>query len=638
MVMEKITFTADYETIDRDGIECVWLWDVCNMLTMKHENGTDMKSFIEFIENIKWPCDIYFHNLKFDGSFIIDHLLKNDHLFVNKKSLKIGELTTLITEFGQFLTITYKNKNNKNITFIDSLKIIPLSIKKIAKDFKLKIQKGEIDYKKCRPEGYIPLEEEYSYIHNDTEIAAQALKKMFEEGHNKITISSCAFADYQKIVGKKYKTWFGDWEKSCDLARDNFIRQAYRGGFCQPNKKYLNSTIKQPVYYNDVNSLYPHVMRDYNLPYGTPKYFNGKYENDEQMPYYVQRIKIDMRVKENGIPCILYNEHGFKSMYIVDTLEQGDAGGCYEMTVTNFDMDLIFKNYDIFHLEYLDGYKFRVRNDMFIEYVDKHIKTKEEATKSGNGALRTISKLLLNSLYGKFGQNPQRRKKLPYVGDDNKIKFEKSELETVNKFKYLPVAVFITAIARHKIINDIFKIGIDNWVYSDTDSILSLVPFSKDMVDEVKLGKYKVEHLFKKTRVLGQKSYYGITSDNESIVRVCGCSRDATKNFPIGLFNYYTENGHGGIIKGGRTTLKTVEGGKRLDFGDFQIKDKRILHVSREQTIDDIKKVLDSCLERNKKKTLKNTLNKNIINLLQILTKIGDNKNVKNIGKISKKL
>ena len=626
MVMDKITFTADYETIDRNGVESVWLWDVCNMLTFKHDNGIDIESFIQFVDNIKWSCNIYFHNLKFDGSFLIDHLLKNGYEFTNKKSLKIGEFTTLITEFGQFLSITYKNKCNKNITFIDSLKIIPLSIKKIAEDFKLKIQKGEIDYKKPRPVGYIPTKEEYSYINNDTEIAAQALKKMLDEGHNRITISSCAFADYQKIVGKKYKTWFGEWEKACNLDLDNFIRQAYRGGFCQSNKKYLNSTLKQPVFYNDVNSLYPYVMRDYDLPYGSPVYFNGKYIQDDEMPYYVQRIKIDMRVKDDGIPCILYNQNRVKSMYIVDTLEQSDAGGCYEMTVTNFDLKLIYKNYDIFHLEFLDGYKFRIRNDMFKEYVDKHIKIKEEATKVGNGALRTISKLLLNSLYGKFGQNPQRRKKLPYVGEDNKIKFEKSELETVNKFKYLPVAVFITAIARYKIITDILKIGIDNWVYSDTDSILSLVPLEKEMVDDVKLGKYKVEYLFKKTRVLGQKSYYGVTSNKKSVIRVCGCSRDATKGFPIGLFNYFTENGYGGIIKGGRTTLKTVNGGKRLDFGDFQIKDKQVIHLSREQTIEDIKKVLDSCLDRNKKKILKNTLNKNIVKLLQLLTLIGENK------------
>ena len=176
---------------------------------------------------------------------------------------------------------------------------------------------------------------------------------MLDEGHNKITISSCAFQDFQKIIGKKYKIWFGEWESGCDIERDTYIRNAYRGGFCQPNKHYVNTTIKKPVYYNDVNSLYPYVMRNFELPYGEPVFFEGEYKPDDDYPYYVQRIRIDMCVKEDGIPCILYQSTCQGSMYIVDTLEQSEAGGLYEMTVTNFDLELIYKNYDIFKIEKL---------------------------------------------------------------------------------------------------------------------------------------------------------------------------------------------------------------------------------------------------------------------------------------------
>lgn len=622
-MITKLSYAADYETITRGDSECVWLWDVCNMVTLEHIHDTSMDTFIDFVNKLEFGANIYFHNLKFDGSFLINHMLTHGYSMHvgSSKMLKMGEFSPLITEFGQYMSITFRNYNNKIITFIDSLKIIPLSIKKMAKDFNLSIKKGEIDYNKPRPVGYIPTDEEIDYIHNDTEIAAQCIRKMLEEGHDKITISSCAFQDYKQIVGQRYRNWFGKWESECDMEKDTFIRQAYRGGFCQPNKKYVNTTIKQPVYYNDVNSLYPHVMRNYNLPYGEPVYFEGEYKHDDNYPYYVQRIRIDMSVKEDGIPCILYQSTCSGSMYIVDTLEQSEAGGLYEMTVTNFDMELIYKNYDIFAIEFLDGYKFKVRDDMFHDYVDKYIKLKEKATIDGNGAMRTIAKLLLNSLYGKFGQNPKRRKKLPYIDDEGKIKFDKSEWETVKKFKYLPVAVFITAIARHKIISDIMKIGIDNWVYSDTDSILTLVPLPTNMTDNVKLGKYKVEHIFKKTRVLGAKTYYGIDVYGEEVIRVCGCTRKATPGFPIGLFNYHDPYHPelGGIIRGGRTTLTTVKGGKKIRFGDFQIKDKRKIHIKREWTIRDIKEILDDALNKNKTKIIKNTINKNIINLLKIL-------------------
>lgn len=72
----------------------------------------------------------------------------------DRKDAKDRTFTTLISDMGQFYNITVYFKVSKtkkiNITFIDSLKIIPFSVKTIAKAFNLPISKLEIDYKKPR--------------------------------------------------------------------------------------------------------------------------------------------------------------------------------------------------------------------------------------------------------------------------------------------------------------------------------------------------------------------------------------------------------------------------------------------------------------------------------------------------------
>lgn len=593
IISDKLKLVADFETTTRNGKEVVWLFDICKLVDYSHITGESLEDFMIIMDEINVPCDIYFHNLKFDGSFIINMLLEcgfklqqNDNI----KLLKQKELSTLITDRGQFFKISIKNPKNKFVNYMDSLKVIPFGADKIAKDFDLSCSKGKIDYNKPRPEGYVATAKEIEYVRTDTQIIAEALNHMFGLGHTAMTLSSCAYNDYKSMTPKgDWDRWFGEWETNCDLELDRAIRKAYRGGFCFANPKYVNKSIKQPTYYNDVNSLYPYVMSNFAMPYGIPVPFEGEYVKDSEHPYYIQKIAVDMSVKDGGIPCIINtNTQKGNSRYIIDTLEQSFSGcGLIELTVTGQDMDLIYKNYNIHHIEFKGGWKFKVNNNMFTKYVQKYYKMKKEADKSGNRVKRTIAKLFLNSLYGKFGQNPKRAKKYPKLGEDGKIRLKydvecdenEPKYNISKKFNYLPVAVFVTAIARWKIVNDILTIGIDNWVYTDTDSIVTLVPLPTNMVDEVKLGKYKIEHIMQKFKTLGQKTYYGVDIYGKQVVAIAGCNKKALETLPYGKFEYFDKNSkrRKGVIANGRTCLRTVPGGKKLDFGDFCLRDKRDL-------------------------------------------------------------
>lgn len=196
-------FTADFETVNDPEDTRVWSWGLCNIETLSYQSGIDMESFIETVSKLGGN-EVYFHNLKFDGDFIIKWLMANGYR-LNKGKLKQNEFNTLISDKGVFYSIKvcFSSRKLQTVTFLDSLKLIPKSIEQIAHDFKLPVLKGEIDYNKTRPKGYIPDENEKSYQRNDCEIAAQSLKIFFGMSHDKMTIGSNALEDYKKIITKK---------------------------------------------------------------------------------------------------------------------------------------------------------------------------------------------------------------------------------------------------------------------------------------------------------------------------------------------------------------------------------------------------------------------------------------------------
>lgn len=185
-------FTADFETSTwQENESFVWAWAVCEIGSEKFRLGNSIESFIEFCEKSN-NSTFYFHNLRFDGSFILCWLLDNGFEYVDDvKKRKTKSFTTLITDVGIFYEITIyfevKNKMVKKATFYDSLKIIPFSVKQIAKSFNLPIDKLEIDYFSPREKGHELTIEEMQYIKHDVLIVAKALKVLFDENLTHMT-------------------------------------------------------------------------------------------------------------------------------------------------------------------------------------------------------------------------------------------------------------------------------------------------------------------------------------------------------------------------------------------------------------------------------------------------------------------
>lgn len=582
MIHMKV-FTADFETTTPETCENeTWVWSYGTYEIGKDNSfqwGTQIEHFMDWCQKGENKL-VYFHNLKFDGYFILDYLLNNGFKWSKKKKEKPQPKTfrTIISQDNLFYEIevifNVHKKRYKKCTFRDSYKKLPFTVERIAKAFNLPLAKLDIDYKKVRPKGYKPTPEEIQYLRNDVEIMAKALEIQIEEGLEKMTIGSDSLNTFKNIIGKDH------FERLFPvLAPDvnSFIRKSYKGGFTYVNPKHKGKIIQNGQVY-DVNSLYPAMMLK-PMPYGVPIKFEGEYQHFEEYPLYIQKLFCEFKLKEGKIPSIqLKGNNKFVQTEYLST----SGGQPVELTLTNVDLDLFFDHYHVYVHEWLGGYMFHSIENIFREYIEKFMKIKVVST----GAKRELAKLLLNNLYGKFATTTDcTGKRVEFDEEKQKVKLVLDDYEERDPI-YTAVGSFITSYARETTIRSAQALG-DRFIYADTDSlhIVGLEPVAID-IDPHELGKWKHEGDFRKGKFIRAKSYI------EEIVGVYEI-KDGEKKFkptPMAQATHFKtkitcagmpdnvkksvtfENFNVGQIFEGKLYQRVVKGGVLLVEGDFQIK------------------------------------------------------------------
>lgn len=558
------SYAADFETTT-DSEDCrVWAWASCKIGNVDSiVYGNTIESFIDWCE-VNCGSRIYFHNLKFDGKFILHYLLSNGWQWIPVKT-ECGRhrFTTLISDMSQFYSIKIWFDEKRAVEFLDSLKIISLPIAKIPKAFGLEIEKLELDYCGYREKGHVLTEEEKAYISHDAQIAAMALGILFDQGMKRITAGSNAFADYKKTIGGKLR--FRDWFPEPDYDADIRNGGCYKGGFVAVNPKYAGKIVGRGTSY-DVNSLYPSVMASAHgelLPYGEPVVYDGKYHDDSEYPLFIQYIEADFTVKEGHIPCMQLKGNRIfgETEYIKD------SEGLQTMCLTSVDIEMLFEQYDVHDIRYIRGYKFKGSRNLFSDYVEKWNAIKKQASLDGNSGMRTLAKLQLNSLYGKMATNPIKRSRRPYL-EDGVVKYSLLP-EEYGEPVYLPVGAFITAYARQFTIRAA-QANYDRWLYCDTDScyLLGDTPPVGMVVDDVELGAWKHEHTFDRFKALRAKSYC-FEEDGELTVHCAGMPAKCHGEVTMENFDY-------GASFSGKLRPREVKGGIILEECLFTVRKKEV--------------------------------------------------------------
>jgi hypothetical protein len=404
-------YACDFETTT-DPQDCrVWAWGAYEITKKTFEHGNTIDSWFQWVQEqtSAESIQVYFHNLKFDGEFILSWLLQNGYRHRPGRELEENQFSTLISDTRLFYQIkicfSIGNKKTRTMTINDSLKVLPFRVEQIPKAFSLDIEKLDLDYARNRQEGYELKPYEVDYLKNDCQIVGDALEQLFNAGMTKMTAAGNSLAAFQRTIDKKrFRKIFPV------LPSDEDLRASYRGGYVYVNPKYQGQVIDSGRVY-DVNSLYPSRMRDCDLPYGEPKRYEGHYIPDRVYPLYIQYIRCTFKIRDGYVPMIQVK----KSTRFHDHEYIEDSGPEEVLLcLTSVDLAMFLEHYEVFNLEYLAGYKFKSSNKLFVNFVDEWMKVKTDAEAAGNKGMRTLAKLIMNSLYGKWAVSPHVLSSVPF--------------------------------------------------------------------------------------------------------------------------------------------------------------------------------------------------------------------------------
>lgn len=603
-------FVADFETCDAiengddNTPQKVWLAGYKNLATMKSEYFYTLDDFMNAIlsRGDNMNTEYAFHNLKFDGSYIVPWLFKNGYTVSSSKPQQ-KEFSILVDNRNAWYSITIQVTKRRRVLIWDSLKLFPAALEYLPDIYSTpthKIREDKEFYERVRPDGYTPNSQEMSYFENDLQVPGETLNKHIELFglRFKKTQASQSFYNFEQ----SFKAW--KWRfPALSIDQDNSIRPAYWGGIAHVAKDKAGKD-----HYNigvfDINSSYPHKAAEMRMPYGNCVSEFGEGKHPDMSKFWVAEALVEFKLKEGCLPCIPSKAISEGRPLEVDKW-MDDSEGIVRMTFTNIDYATIQESYDTFKVYrwcWSMHWAWKVQkeiakfvyknNDIKVKYSKLAKQEKDAQKKAEYNTMRNRAKIDNNSFYGKFGEDIIKEGKTPYYEEDNVVwKLDRRDEQTEAKRKFLPVAMAITAWGRRQLVQGWNALG-EHALYCDTDSLHYLLDGQHKLdaaaaagtfeVDAEKLGAWKLEGYMTRGRYLRAKCYMEQTTEGEIEATVAGLPADkhtgqfSKKRSCLTWDNFFI--GH--YIPADQTnklrTVRTPTGNKLLPT-HFQIKEKESL-------------------------------------------------------------
>lgn len=554
------TYCADFETTSNaqyevEGETKVYLWKLMGVDSDTDRLGIDMASFMGTIQELG-NSTIYFHNLSFDGEFILWWLLEQEFEYSELLD-KDKTFNSIIDETGSIYCIKVR-QGDTTTEFRCSYKLFPKSIKEIGEMVGIPKLNETHNYEEIKhyDSVYDLPDEEIKYITNDVRIMVALIKYLQEKNVKGMTMSSSAYKNWEQ---DKYQLCKHQMKKNPNEEIVEIVRKSYRGGITKVNPAYAGIEFNDVISF-DVNSLYPSVMYENPMPIGDGKIYKSVEEGRKDNRYlfiivaYVQYAKV-----RTNCHAFIGNQSGFSY----------SRKYSYDDVIENKMVYLWLDEYNLFNLVYdaqvtiMKVVGWKKANYVFKDYIDRWYKVKENAK---NGTERSLAKLMLNSLYGKFGMNDSRVTKVPVAIGDTIIY---KTIENNTTYYYKEVASYITSKARCKLASFMNRCG-DKFLYCDTDSVYYIgheIPeIFKDVVDPKKLGYWKYEGHYTRFKALKAKCYIKQLDDGTIERRVAGCPKECAE---LITFDNFAPNLK---LSNAKRCKKKVKGGIVIGSTDFTIK------------------------------------------------------------------
>ena len=548
----------------------------------------------------KYEIHVYIHNLEFDARKM-DTLFDKGKVNWKKSFLINNKLATIKTKY---------------YTIHDSLKILPMSLKKLSKDFE--VEHGKLDLwdevEKTYPQKYVDIVDYLDRCHVDDPLYLKYLgydvRSLYEVIQKIITISGLPIKDFVKkvstaslsrhlfkngyngIIFKQPLNTKTDYEILCqynyknDLDLEEFLRSSYCGGRTEIFKPMLDHN----GFHYDINSMYPYAMKEKYFPVGRPDYYNTPSLAKETFDNWMN----------DHIGLGFIHAHVFIPMQHIPPLpvKMGKlvfpCGHVYGVWTYN-ELEYAIIHCGVKIEEVFAVAHYRNTYPVFRNFITEFYKIKEQATEDGNESLRTFSKLIQNVGYGYTGMSRDDKIQLDDISnikryDIDDIKFINEELGYIEvqseiKAEYIQVQVasYVTSYSRLLLLDALRKANeVGNVYYCDTDSMVTDVPLPDYLIHKTRLGAWDLESEPVKALFLRPKVYAEVL-ENKTTLKFKGISKDTQKTLAYDDYeNLYQELIEGikeyEIIEKNKTQLRSIMYMKKndIDFDYYEVRDKKI--------------------------------------------------------------
>lgn len=458
---------------------------------------TEQSSFWSFVlskcqtKNRLWVIS---HNLSFDFTVVEGFKHLRQAGFKCKFFYSSGT-TTLIKV----------TKKGFSIIFVDSLNWFKESLKVIGD--RIGIPKLEIDFDKA-DDSLLS-----TYCKRDVEILVGIFKQMIQFLQDNRISRLCYTIGSTAMAAFLLRHYHDDIYIHNNREAIELERAAYKGG--RTECFYLGELTDGPYYVVDVNSLYPYVMRNHSYPV--------KYKtilHNVRLPE-IQNFLLQFAAVARTLVCT------DRPVFAVRRDRTIFPVGEFECVMATPELLYAIDNGFIRDIKTVVLYD---KAPIFDTYVDRFYKLRQNFKTNDQLLLEHFCKLMLNSLYGKFGQKAELWQKIGNCPDEpdrvediidvvsgrrKKLRYLLGEIFEMtghdeSRHSFPAIAAHVTAYARLYLWQLMEIAGQGNYYYCDTDSLFVNQQGMENLsglVDRVKLGYLKVDQVTDHIIIYGLKDY-----------------------------------------------------------------------------------------------------------------------------------
>lgn len=436
---------------------------------------------------------VFAHNTQFDFMVVGGSVeLQKHNLYIDNSFLDNSNFIMSIKEKNKI--DEKKHYTGTNYIFLDTMNYVKKSLKAIGE--MIGLNKLDIDFNTCSDD------ELKKYCYRDVEITQKFILEWIkflrdnDLGNFQYTLASQSFSSFRHRFMKT------------DIGIHNIVsaieleRKSYRGG-----RNEVFRFGKNYAYIYDVNSMYPYVMACNRYPTKIigfyPRGNIGSIERALKSNFGII-ADVDISTTENVI--------GLKQDRLIFPI------GEFRCQITTPEIEYLLKNghkitkvhnYAIYEMDYI-----------FSDFVDFFYNERLKAKNDNNEIKSYMFKILLNSLYGKFGQKINNWLEIGYYEPENQVdrleyiynvdtkqhsilkyyggKIYKNDgyVEGYNSFVAIPS--FVTSYSRIYLYELMKIANKENVLYCDTDSLFLTIDGHNNIkdtnyVDDKRLGALKFE-------------------------------------------------------------------------------------------------------------------------------------------------